>query len=258
MANAKWRKHEADIYTRLKDWAGEQAEVRFDQTLPGRFSQADRQVDVLITGRFAGVTDRDISAAVDCGRYKRELRVKHVDAFIGLVEDVQADLGLLLSTRPATSAAVARGHRGRKLYVISETAPAPVLVANPDQLPALYAPGGNESYYVSEYYEGGYISRDGAAISYRYIEAGGHNGAARMEHGPAWRDEPVAAGSEDELSWGDDGARAGCARAILRHRNSGAEPPEAHVSTLVEQLAQDWEDGQPWVLYDGELTACGL
>jgi hypothetical protein len=56
-----------------------------------------RQIDVLVRGRL---TD-DLTHAtmvVDCKLHKRPITVKHVEAFAGMVDDVGADMGLLVSS----------------------------------------------------------------------------------------------------------------------------------------------------------------
>lgn len=68
----------------------------------------------------------------------------------------------------------------------------------------------------------------------------------------------VLAGSIDEVSWGDDKARARCVAAILRHRGGGKEPSEEDVKRVVLEFAYWWEDGQPWTLWDGQLADLGV
>ena len=83
-----WRDYEEHIYEKLSEWAGNDARVEFDQSIQGKFSGVPRQVDVLISGRFANATEREITAAVDCKYYARNIDVKKVDEFIGFLEDV--------------------------------------------------------------------------------------------------------------------------------------------------------------------------
>jgi hypothetical protein len=103
--NFTWHDFENHIYERLSEWAGPGAQVEFDQKITGKFSQVRRQVDILISGRFANITDRDITAAVDCKYYTREIDVKQVDEFVGYLEDVQTDLGILITNKGYTKAA---------------------------------------------------------------------------------------------------------------------------------------------------------
>lgn len=66
--------------------------------------------------------------------------------------------------------------------------------------------------------------------------------------------EDLASGTDDELSWGEDGPRRSCAEVVLRHYLK-QEPTPEQLDEFVEEIAQDWEDGFPWTLYSGELSA---
>lgn len=244
-----WRDYEDHIYEKLKDWAGDDARVEFDQTIKGKFSEADRQVDVLISGRFANATDRDITAAVDCKYYTRKINVKDVDAFIGFLQDIQTDLGILITNKDFSPAARRRASAGIDLRVI---------VADIDHLPPGYHAAWDEAYYESDYYEGVHGGPDAAVIRYSYLDPEALQYAFDPDHPPERLDEVVLSGPVTEIGWGDDEARAQCVRAILGHRNGGAEPPAEDIKRAVLGLAQHWEDGQTWVIYDGQLADWGL
>jgi hypothetical protein len=112
-----WRRYERQIYARLAKAAGGAgaATVTFDKRLPGKLSRVERQVDVYVEGEFANEVGK-ATMAVDCKCFDRNVDVKAVEAFIGLVDDVGADLGLIVTTEgfsPAARnrAAAARGVR---------------------------------------------------------------------------------------------------------------------------------------------------
>ena len=94
-----WRQYEKQIHERLIALAGgdDEAEIVFDHHLPGRYSGVDRQVDVYVKGSFAGNVGEG-TMAVDCKCFERKVNVKDVEAFVGLVEDVNTDLGLIVTT----------------------------------------------------------------------------------------------------------------------------------------------------------------
>jgi Restriction endonuclease len=244
-----WRDYEEHIYEKLSDWAGDDARVEFDQSIEGKFSGVPRQVDALISGRFANITEKDITAAVDCKYYTRNINVKKVDEFIGFLEDVQTDLGILITNQGFSPGAIRRASRGVELMVI---------VANIDRLPPTYHASWDDSYYESDYYEGGYGNVDGAVIRYSYIDPQALEYSFDPDNPPERLEELVLAESSEEMIWSDDDGRARCVRAVLRHRNGGAEPPAEDVKSVVLELAYHWEDGQPWTLYDGQLSALGL
>ena len=239
-----WRQYERYIYEKLKEWAGGQAEVEFDQELPGKFSGVVRQVDALITGRFAKDIERDVTAAVDCKRYSRNIDVTHVETFMGLVEDVQTDLGLLITSRGFSPAAKNRVQRGIKLHVVPQ-----VIVAKIDELPR-YHPAHDEAYYESEYFDHSPYGSVGATIRFCYVD--NPEGYTLLPEELPWVEEVLASGETDELSWGDDRARRDCARIVLAHHLE-EEPSDDVVEAFVAGIAADWEDGYPWVLYVGQL-----
>ncbi len=113
-----WRAYETQIFTRLKEVAGREAEVTFDVNLTGRYSGVDRQVDVLVRGSFTGIGEATM--AVDCKCFSINVDVKHVETVMGLVDDVGTDIGLLVTTEGFSPAAKrrAKGARGMWLDVV--------------------------------------------------------------------------------------------------------------------------------------------
>jgi hypothetical protein len=114
-----WRAYESQIFEQLKKVAGDDATVELDVSLPGRFSRADRQVDVYVEGNFAGKVSHG-TMAVDCKCFSRRVDVKDVETFIGLVEDVGTDFGLLVTTEGYSEAARNRAEaaRGVKIDIV--------------------------------------------------------------------------------------------------------------------------------------------
>lgn len=99
-----WRDYEAAIYRVILN-RFPQAQVKPDQMLPGRFSGIDRQIDVLAK---AALMDFETVAVVDCKCYSDNVDVKAVEMVIGLVADVGADIGLIVTTKGYSEAALAR------------------------------------------------------------------------------------------------------------------------------------------------------
>jgi hypothetical protein len=114
-----WKQYENQIFERLKEMAGPDAEVNFDVSMPGRLSRVDRQIDVFVRGDFAGHVTR-ATMAVDCKCFSRKVDVKDVETFIGLVEDVGTDFGLLVTTEGFSEAAKNRAAaaRGMKIDIV--------------------------------------------------------------------------------------------------------------------------------------------
>lgn len=119
----EWRQYEHQIYEDLKRKAGPGSIVRFDQKRPGRFSKVERQIDVWVEGSFAGDVEDRVTAVVDCKYYTRKVDVKVVETFMGLVDDVGADLGILITSKGYTKAARRRAAVGRyKLHTVARVA----------------------------------------------------------------------------------------------------------------------------------------
>ena len=107
-----WRAYESQIYQSLLAEVPPSAEVRFDTTLPGRFSGIERQIDVLVTDIFAGLEKHQM--IVDCKCFSRPIDVIHVEAFAGLLDDVNIPLGRLVTNRGFTEAARRRARHVRE------------------------------------------------------------------------------------------------------------------------------------------------
>lgn len=245
-----WRDYEEYIAGKLEEWGGEGAEVLIDQKLPGTISKVDRQIDALVTGAFVGGVVPKATAAVDCKCYGRKVDVKDVEAFIGLVEDVQTDFGLLITTQGFSKAANRRAERrGIRLHTV------PVYVGDLEKLPKPYFAAHDEAYYEGDYFDHSPYGDVGAFVSYRYVDNGGYSFEPGSELD--WMDDALLSGTDDEVSWGDEEARHRVASAVLQHR-LGREADPDEVETFMHEIARGWDDGFPWVVYDGEFSRVGL
>ncbi len=114
--DAEYENGVADVLGYL---AGDAAVVERNARMPGRLSGKRRQIDVKVTGTVFG--SGNVTMIVDCKRYKKPIDVTHVAAFVGLVEDVGADVGLLVTTTGISDAArtYAENQRGIWLNVFS-------------------------------------------------------------------------------------------------------------------------------------------
>lgn len=245
-----WRDYEEYIVEKLEEWGGDEAEVLFDQELPGTISGVKRQVDALVTGAFAGGVEKGLTAAVDCKCYSRKVDIKAVEAFLGLVEDVQTDLGLLVTNVGYSEAAIRRANRrGIRIHTV------PVYVGELEALPRPYFPSHDEAYYEGDYFDHAPYGDVGAFVTYRYVDNGGYSDNPEVELD--WMDDPILSGTDDEVSWGDGENRRRVASAVLEHRLQ-RKPERDEVTTFVREIARSWEDGIPWAVYEGELARVGL
>lgn len=115
----------------------------------------------------------------------------------------------------------------------------------------MYSPAYDEAYYAGSFYDHEPHGPSGAVIRFHYVEESEYtrNPEAELD----WMDEVLASGEGDELSWSDENGRAEVARVLLRHR-LGREPSRDEVEQTVAEVGADWEEGQEWTLFVGDLA----
>lgn len=98
--------------------AGDAAVVERNVKMQGFKSGKKRQIDVKVSGTVFGA--RGATMVVDCKRYAKPVDVNNVGMFVGLVEDVCADIGLLVTTVGISQAALryAQKVRGIQLEIL--------------------------------------------------------------------------------------------------------------------------------------------
>jgi DNA-binding PadR family transcriptional regulator len=99
--------------------AGNTADVNRNVNLPGRLSKTKRQIDVLLRGQIFGFADAMM--IVDCKRWGKPIDVADAGTFLDMVEDVGAELGLLVTTVGASPGAQERlrSARGARVEVMT-------------------------------------------------------------------------------------------------------------------------------------------
>ena len=102
-----WQKYEHYIFGTLQR-RFPTARVVPNAHLPGLKSQRERQIDVLVELEIGGC---EIKIAFDCKFYKRKVDVKHVDSFLGMLEDIRVSQGVLVTTKGYTKTAYERAQR---------------------------------------------------------------------------------------------------------------------------------------------------
>ncbi|HTF05610.1 MAG TPA: restriction endonuclease [Bacteroidia bacterium] len=105
-----WKTYEIEIFESFKSIYPD-AIITKDARIEGRYSKTSRQIDVLIETKIAGVPIRII---VDGKHYKKKIDVKHVETFISMAEDVEADQGILITPIGYSKAARNRAYYGPK------------------------------------------------------------------------------------------------------------------------------------------------
>jgi Restriction endonuclease len=105
---AKWRRFENVVAEITRDLSPFGAEVLQDQRLIGLITGVPRQIDILVrTPSDAG----DVTLVVDCKDHKAPVDVKDMEAFLGLLEDVGANRGAIVSALGFSEAAIKRAVR---------------------------------------------------------------------------------------------------------------------------------------------------
>jgi len=89
-----WKDYEAEILEQLQS-AYPDAAILSNQRIRGRYSKTDRQIDILIEDFLAGIKFRTV---VDGKYFSTTIDVKDVESFIGMLSDVDAHKGLLITS----------------------------------------------------------------------------------------------------------------------------------------------------------------
>jgi tetratricopeptide (TPR) repeat protein len=101
-----WKDYEKEILSQFQEMYPA-ADITFDAKIKGRYSNIERQIDVLIEDYAAG---ENIRIMVDAKYFSRNVDVKGVESFIGMMEDVCVDKGLLITQKGYSDAAINRAH----------------------------------------------------------------------------------------------------------------------------------------------------
>jgi Restriction endonuclease len=119
MASSEFREYENGVADVLASVVGTSGVVERNVRLPSHTGVRPRQIDVLVTGSILGLTDARL--IVDCKRWNRPVDAPDVEAFAGLLADVGADMGILVSAAGASEGAVnrARAIRGLRIKPLS-------------------------------------------------------------------------------------------------------------------------------------------
>jgi hypothetical protein len=99
-----WKDYEKKISEHFR-LAYPDATIQADVRIQGRYSKTERQIDILIEDYVAGTRFRTV---VDGKYFSSKIDVKDVETFIGMLADVEAHKGLLITSEGYSQAAVNR------------------------------------------------------------------------------------------------------------------------------------------------------
>ncbi len=118
MTTPKWKRFE-ELTAKIQKELTPDAAVTLDDKIAGKLSGTTRQIDISIRkiiGQF------NILIVMDCKDHTKPVDVKDVEEFIGLVKDVGANKGAIVSAAGFTSSAKTRGENaGIDLYRLVDT-----------------------------------------------------------------------------------------------------------------------------------------
>lgn len=120
MAEPEWKQFEILVANIQKQLSPGSVVIHNDKIL-GRKSAVPRQIDVSIRGKVAQF---DFLVIIDCKDYSNPVDVKDIEDFLGLIDDVGAQQGAMVSAKGYTEAARNRGtNAGIALYKLVDTDP---------------------------------------------------------------------------------------------------------------------------------------
>ena len=112
-AQSSWQGYEEAVFQECERvYHFRNCEILKNAHLVGRYSGAKRQIDVLV--RFIEGESVISTMLVECKHYAQKINVKIVDSFIGCLEDVGADKGVIVSEKGFTKAAINRAYKGKE------------------------------------------------------------------------------------------------------------------------------------------------
>lgn len=99
-----WEKYETEIFDKLNKEFPD-GEILKNQKIIGTFSKRSRQIDILVKAKLIG---KNIFGVIDCKKFSKKIDVKTVESFIGFLEDIGANLGVLITNIGYTKSAINR------------------------------------------------------------------------------------------------------------------------------------------------------
>ncbi len=102
-----WREYEKTVFAEFK-LRYPASQITWNVHLHGNLSGVKRQIDILIDVTISGAQLRTV---VDAKMYNKAIDIKDVEEFLGLMADVGAHRGLMVTTIGYSPAALERAHR---------------------------------------------------------------------------------------------------------------------------------------------------
>lgn len=114
----KWKRFE-ELIKKVQEELAPDAIVKLDDKIIGKETGVIRQIDISVR---QSIGNYEILVAIDCKDYSRPVDVKEIEAFIGMIQDVHANKGVIVSASGFTKTAKTRGKKaGLNLYRLVDT-----------------------------------------------------------------------------------------------------------------------------------------
>lgn len=99
-----WKKYETQISDHFKKVYPD-ANIHHDHKQKGIISKTERQIDILIDTTIAGFS---IKIVIDCKYFNKKIDIKIVESFIGMLQDLKVNKGIIITNKGYTAAALNR------------------------------------------------------------------------------------------------------------------------------------------------------
>lgn len=103
----EWKEYENEVFTECSR-VFRNSNIQHDAHVKGLYSKRIRQIDVLVED------EKGVIYIFDAKKYNTKIDVKDVESFIGMIKDVGADYGVIVSEKGFSKAAINRAHIGEK------------------------------------------------------------------------------------------------------------------------------------------------
>lgn len=101
-----WKEYEKEILSSFENLYRD-CKVSFDQKIIGKYSEIERQIDVLVEGY---ILNEKIKIVIDGKNYSKKLDVKAADSFISMANDAEATHGILITNHGYSEGAYKRAY----------------------------------------------------------------------------------------------------------------------------------------------------
>jgi hypothetical protein len=233
MTDLPWKRYEKQVADLIRDRAIGPVKITADTKIVGQLSEVPRQIDILIEGNVSGIAD--VTIALDCKCFSKKVDVKDVEAFLGMVEDVGVNMGMLVTTVGFTPAA-----KRRATKIVQEVVPLVDIVLLTEATQWWMVRAGQ-----SGHYEGDYIDHEPYGSFWWVV---------RFVIGEPGEEE------EEDILWsssdgGWDGRELGprvLASVLARHRLAH-NPSESDLDNLTAAIERNIKDGQGFYISTDEV-----